>query len=182
MLEPGSGLAFAGLVNSERGGSALEEILDAVLENAVGVRRVPPETVPLPAAELELLAGRYGHSELELELHADGDRLAVEAVEIGRATGIRTPLPPLRARSLGARRFALEGDEWERARFDFHPRTGAPAVHPLRKPARGATLNGGIAAGHHATVEAGLEILQDGGTRPPTPRSPRRSPPASRRR
>ncbi|HWN21594.1 MAG TPA: serine hydrolase domain-containing protein [Gaiellaceae bacterium] len=126
VLEPGSGLAFAGLVNSERGSSALEEILDAVLENAVGVRRVPPETVPLPAAELELLAGRYGHSELELELHADGDWLAVDAVEIGRGTGIRTPQPPLRARSLGGRLFAFEGDGWERARFDFHPRDGAP--------------------------------------------------------
>jgi len=126
VLEPDSGFAVAGLVNSERGGSALEEILDVVLENAFGVRRVAPETAPLPAAELELLAGRYSHSELELELRTEGDRLAVEAVEIARATGIRTPQPPLQARSLGGRLFALEGDEWERARFDFHPRDGAP--------------------------------------------------------
>ena len=126
VLEPGSGLAFVGLANSERGGNALEEMLDAVLENAVGVRRTPPETVRLPAAELELLAGRYSHAELELELRVDGDRLAVEAVEIGRATGVRTSYPRLLARSLGDRLFALEGDEWERVRFDFHPRIGEP--------------------------------------------------------
>jgi CubicO group peptidase (beta-lactamase class C family) len=126
VLDPASGFAFAGLANSERGGSALEEILDAVLEGTLGVRRVAPATVPLPAAELELLAGRYGHSELELALRAEGDRLAVEAVEIGRGTGARTPQPPHVARSLGGRLFALEGDEWERARFDFHPRSGEP--------------------------------------------------------
>ena len=126
VLEPGSGLAFAGLVNSERGGNALDEILDDVLEHAVGVRRAPPETVPLPAAELELLAGHYAHSELQLELRAEGDRLAVAAVELDRVTGARTPLPPLHARSLGSRLFALEGDGWERARFDFHPRVGEP--------------------------------------------------------
>ena len=126
VLDPASGFAFAGLANSERGGTALEETLEAVLEEALGVRRVPPETVPLPAAELELLAGRYGHSELELEVRAEGDRLGVEAIEIGRATGARSPQPPLRARSLGGRLFALEGDEWERARFDFHPRSGEP--------------------------------------------------------
>jgi CubicO group peptidase (beta-lactamase class C family) len=125
-LEPGSGLGFVGLANSERGGNALEEILDALLEQTLGVRRELPETVPVPAAELERLAGRYGHSELELELRAEGDRLAVEAVEIGRGTGARTRLPPLLARPLGGRRFALEGDEWERARFDFHPRDGEP--------------------------------------------------------
>ncbi len=125
-LEPESGFAFAGLVNSARGGSALEQILDAELERALGVRRVPPETVPLPAAELELLAGRYAHSELELDLRAEGDRLLVDAVEIDRVSRARTALLPLRARSLGRRLFALEGDEWERARFDFHPRAGAP--------------------------------------------------------
>lgn len=125
VLEPAAGLAFAGLTNSGRGSVALEEILDAVLERVLGVRRVPPETVPLPAAELELLAGRYGHAELELELRTDGDRLAVEAVEIDRVSDARTSFPPLHARSLGARLFALEGEEWARTRFDFHPRTGA---------------------------------------------------------
>ena len=126
VLEPGSGFAFAGLTNSGGGSVALEQILDTVLEHALGTRREPPETVPLPAAELALLAGSYGNAELELQLQPEGDRLAVEAVEIDRVSGARTPLPPLRARSLGARLFALEGDEWERARFDFHPRDGAP--------------------------------------------------------
>ena len=127
VLEPEAGFAFAGLTNSGRGSVALEQTLDAVLEHVLGTRRVPPETAPLPAAELELLAGRYGHAELEVELRTEGDRLAVAAVEIDRVTGARTPLPPLRARSLGERLFALEGEEWERARFDFHPRTGPPA-------------------------------------------------------
>lgn len=126
VLEPGSGFAFAGLTNSSTGSVALEEILDIVLGQFTGVRRSPPETVPLPAAELALLAGRYAHGELELELRAEGDRLTVDAVEIDRVSGARTPLPPLRARSLGSRLFALEGAGWERARFDFHPRTGSP--------------------------------------------------------
>ena len=126
VLAPERKVAFVGLTNSDRGGVALEEILDVVLERVLGVRRAQPETVPLPAAELELLAGRYGHSELELELRAERDRLAVDAVEIGRATGVRTAQPPLRARSLGGGLFALEGDEWEHARFDFHPRVGKP--------------------------------------------------------
>lgn len=125
VLEPERGFALAGLTNSERGGVALDEILDAVLEHVLGVRRVPPETVPLPPAELALLAGRYGHSELELELRAEGDRLAVDAVEVDRVTGARTAQPRLRARSLGGRRFALEGDG-EHGRFDFHPRVGEP--------------------------------------------------------
>ena len=85
-----------------------------------------PRRCRSPAAELALLAGSYGNAELELELQPEGDRLAVEAVEIDRVSGARTPLPPLHARSLGARLFALEGDEWEHARFDFHPRDGAP--------------------------------------------------------
>ena len=126
LLEPESGFAFAGLTNSGRGSVALEEILDTVLEQVLGVRREPPETVPLPAAELALLAGSYRNPELEVELRPEGDRLLVEAVEIDRVSGVRTASPPVRARSLGARLFVLEGDEWERVRFDFHPRAGAP--------------------------------------------------------
>lgn len=126
VLAPERGFAFAGLTNSERGGVALEEILDTVLELVLGVRRVQPPTVPLPAAELELLAGRYGHDELELELRAEGDRLAVDAVEIDRVSRVRRPQPPRSARSLGSRLFALEGAEWERSRFDFHPHVGEP--------------------------------------------------------
>lgn len=126
VLDPGSGLAFVGITNSGRGGVALEQILDAVLQRSLGVRRVAPETVPLPAAELELLAGTYANGELELELRTEGERLAVDAVELDRVSGVRTHLPPLRARSLGSRLFALEGEEWERARFDFHPGSGEP--------------------------------------------------------
>jgi len=125
VLEPDSGFAFAGLANAERGRSALEQILDDVLERLLGTRRVPPETVPLPAAELALLSGRYGHSELELELRAEGHRLAFAAVEVDRVTGARTAQPPMHARSLGDRLFAVEGDG-EHARFDFHPRVGEP--------------------------------------------------------
>lgn len=126
VLAPERGFAFVGLTNSGRGGVALAEILDTVLEEVLAARHAPPETVPLPAAELELLAGRFGHGELELELRTEGDRLAVDVLEIDRVSGARTPLPPLHARSLGARLFALEGAEWERSRFDFHPRAGEP--------------------------------------------------------
>jgi gamma-glutamyltranspeptidase / glutathione hydrolase len=38
------------------------------------------------------------------------------------------------------------------------------AVRPLREPPRGAPLSAGVAAGHHATVEAGIEILEEGGS------------------
>ena len=126
VLVPERGFAFAGLTNSGRGGLALDEILDVALERELGVRREQPATVPLPTAELELLAGRYRNPELELEVLAETDRLALDAVQIDSRTGASTPSPRLRARSLGGRLFALAGSDWDGHRFDFHPRVGEP--------------------------------------------------------
>jgi CubicO group peptidase (beta-lactamase class C family) len=121
---PEHGFVFAGLTSSARGSAALDEILDDVLEAALGARREEPATVPQPAGELEAVAGRYRAPELELEIRARDEGLAVRAVAIDAVDGRRAELPPLAARPLGERRFALVGGEWDGDRFDFHPAAG----------------------------------------------------------
>jgi len=126
-LEPESGFAFAALANAGGARRALDELLGVALEQELGVRREPPETIEATPAELAPLAGRYRRSELELEVRPDAGALVVEGVEIHRVTGARTSFGPLRARSIGPRRFAVEGGDHDGERFDFHPLDGAPS-------------------------------------------------------
>ena len=126
VFAPEHDFAFVGLTNSGTGALAVEDVLDAALEQVLGVRREPPPTSPRPAAELKRLAGRYAHAELELDVRATDGALELDAVEIDRVTGARTEQPGLRGRPLGGRLYALEGGEWDGARFDFHPAQGVP--------------------------------------------------------
>jgi CubicO group peptidase (beta-lactamase class C family) len=126
VLEPERRFAFVGLTNAESGAQALQESLDAALDAALGVRREPPPTAQVAKAELARLAGRYGHAELELEVRATADGLELDAVELDRSTGARTEHRGIRARPLGRRLYAVEGGDWDGARFDFHPERGVP--------------------------------------------------------
>jgi CubicO group peptidase (beta-lactamase class C family) len=126
VLEPVRRFGFVGLSNSSRGGLALDEILDAALERALGARRPRPATVPVARAELELLAGRYVQPELHIELRADGGGLGVEVERVDVATGERTVEEPARARAIGPRLFEIEDGDRRRNRFDFHADVGRP--------------------------------------------------------
>ncbi len=126
VLEPERRFAFAGLTNAESGALALRESLDAVLEEALGVRREPPPTAKVATAELARVSGRSAHAELELDVRAAEGGLELDAVEIDRSTGERTEQRGIRARPLGGRLYAVEGGEWDGARFDFHPGRGVP--------------------------------------------------------
>lgn len=124
VFAPERGFAFAALANSDTGAHAIEELLDRVLEDALGVRREQPATARVAKTELARVAGRYAHGELELEVRAADGGLELDAVEIDRVTGARTAHEGLRARPLGRRLYAIEGGDWDRARFDFHPERG----------------------------------------------------------
>jgi CubicO group peptidase (beta-lactamase class C family) len=126
-LDPESGFAYAALANAGGAGRALDELLGVAVEQELGVRREPPETVEAGEDELAALAGGYRRPELELDVRAEGDALVLEGVEIHRVTGARARFGPLRARPIGPRRFAVDGGELDGDRFDFHPREGEPA-------------------------------------------------------
>ena len=100
---------------------------------------------------------------------ATGQPLVLDLVEISPVDASRTRLPRLEARPVGPRTFAIVGGQWAEERFDFVPRRARLASRgwPPGSP-RGASertqLIPGVAAGHPATVAAGLEILEDGGS------------------
>ncbi len=126
VFAPERRFAFAALTNSEGGGLAIEEILDTVLDGALGVRREPPATATVAQIQLRRVSGRYAHAELEVDVRAVEGGLELDVVEIDRATGERTAQAGLRARPLGRRLYAVEGGDWDGARFDFHPERGVP--------------------------------------------------------
>ena len=125
LLEPERRFAFVGLANASEADTALDEILDEALERVLGTRRPRPHTVRVRPAELELLAGRYVHAELEVELEPDGGGLRVEVERVDIATGEVASDPVARARPIGPRLFELEQGA-RGPRFDFHPETGRP--------------------------------------------------------
>jgi CubicO group peptidase (beta-lactamase class C family) len=126
VLAPEHEFAFVMLTNSGTGALAIEDVLDVALEHALGVRRVPPPTVTVAKAELQRLAGRYAHAELEVDVRAAGGGVELDGVEIDRVTGGRTSHTGVRARPLGRRLYQVEGGDWDRARLDFHPERGVP--------------------------------------------------------
>lgn len=126
LFAPEHGFAFVGLTNAATGGAALEDVIDVALEQALGASRERQPTLRRPGAELKRLEGRYAHAELELDVRAVDGGLELDAVELDRVTGARTAYLGLRARPLGRRLYALEGGDWDGARFDFHPAQGLP--------------------------------------------------------
>ena len=115
-LVPDRGFAFVALASGQAAGPVLRDLRGAAVESALGVRQAPPPSVPLPARELELLAGRYAGAEAELTVAPEADGLAVEVV--GEA--------PAHARPLGDRLFEVVDGPARGSRFDFHPVAGEP--------------------------------------------------------
>ena len=119
LLVPSRGAVFAGLTNSGRGAQALREVEDVFFERVVGSRRAIPPTVELDGASLDAVAGSYSNSDLRATVAVDGPGLALELVELDRATGAPGEVVSTRARPIGPRTFeCLDGDA-ARARFDF---------------------------------------------------------------
>ena len=119
LLVPSRGAVFAGLTNSGRGAQALREVEDVFFERVVGSRRAIPSTVELDGASLDAVAGSYSNSDLRATVVVDGPGLALELVELDRATGAPGEVVSTRARPIGPRTFeCLDGDA-ARARFDF---------------------------------------------------------------
>jgi CubicO group peptidase (beta-lactamase class C family) len=124
-LVPERRVAFVVLTNGDAGEAVVRELCAALLEETCGVHRQPPAPVALAPGELALLAGRYAGVDVEAEIGAEGDGLALELVAV-HPDGTRDRLPVLRARPVGERVFALAGGQWDGERFDFHPAEGTP--------------------------------------------------------
>lgn len=108
LVVPDRGAVFVGLTNSSVGRHALTELEDLFFEHVLGARRRVPETVELPAAELESFAGSYANSDDRIDIVRSVDRL-VATFPDGEFT----------ARPIGGRTFEImEGDRIG-DRFDF---------------------------------------------------------------
>ena len=124
-LVPGRRGAFVILTNGLGGDAVRREVADALLAERWSVRREPAPMVELPPAELDALAGSYRSSELDASIAVGGPGLRLDLVEHDWAGG-HAVLPPLEARPVGGRTFALVGGQWDGERFDFLPADGPP--------------------------------------------------------
>jgi CubicO group peptidase (beta-lactamase class C family) len=124
-FEPEHAFAFVALANSGAAGAVLRDLQDAAVERVLGVRRVPAETVPVPAERLALLAGRYVGAEAEVAFSVESGGLRVDATAIA-PDGTRTRQEPTHARPLGERLFEIAEGDGRGSRFDFHPAAGDP--------------------------------------------------------
>jgi CubicO group peptidase (beta-lactamase class C family) len=117
--------AFVILTNGLAGDAVRREVADAILAERWGVRREPAATAELSPPELEALAGSYRSPELDASVAVGGPGLRLDLVEHDWAGG-HAALPPLEARPVGGRTFALVGGQWDGERFDFLPAEGPP--------------------------------------------------------
>jgi CubicO group peptidase (beta-lactamase class C family) len=112
LLVPSAGAVFVGLAASSLGAQALRLVEDAFLEAAVGTPRPVRDTVPVGAAVLERLAGRYRQPDLELEVAPAAPGLALRLRD---ARGEQA----LSARPLGGVLFEVSDGQAVGHRFDF---------------------------------------------------------------
>jgi CubicO group peptidase (beta-lactamase class C family) len=122
-LLPERGAAFTVLTNGTGGDVVVREVTNALLGELAGVRRTPPPTLELGAAELAQVAGRYAHSYLDATVDVVDGRIALDVATLDW-DGNRAPMPRLEARPVGRRTFAIVGGQWDGDRLDFVPREG----------------------------------------------------------
>jgi CubicO group peptidase (beta-lactamase class C family) len=117
--------AFVILTNGDAGAAVVREVSDRLLESFAYAVEQPP-TVAVTGQALDKLAGRYAGPELEVDVERSEVGLRLGAVEIDAATGARARQPPIEARPLGDRRFAVVGGVDDGVPFDFLPEAGPP--------------------------------------------------------
>lgn len=123
---PDDGIAVASLTNSSRGAAAIDDVL-----RALGLAADEPPPHELAPEQLAAFAGRYRGVSYELDVSPGDDGLRLTQTSIDPRTGETERHPPLHARPIGEREFAID-DEGERRgeRFDF-PRDGVVRMHAV---------------------------------------------------
>lgn len=130
-LAPARGCAVACLTNSSRGTAANAPISDWALEHFAGVSRTPAATTPMSDDDLAVFAGLYRNEWGEAEVTVDAGGLRIVNTDMSPFTPEPKVMPAERLEPVGARAFALVGDEfagmqvdfvWYRNEEDKHPR------------------------------------------------------------
>jgi CubicO group peptidase (beta-lactamase class C family) len=91
VIAPELGFAAAILTNSERGGTLVTNVLDAILDAFLGFTLPVPPALALPASDLAAYVGRYAAAADSVEVSISGDQLALTITDRG---GFPTPQTP----------------------------------------------------------------------------------------
>lgn len=106
-LVPKRRSAIAVLTNSESGGGAILEIVDAFFETFLGLTREDQPIVGLGPKAQEVYVGEYSLPNLRISVSIEGDIVRLDIVEADRVTLVPTERPPVRIRPLGSHEFLV---------------------------------------------------------------------------